>query len=206
MGMVFGAEARQRIEAAIAAAEAISRAELVAVIAKRAGEYRVTGLSLATLGAFIAGFVVWLSVAWSGTGEVLLAEFSVFLALLALLELTPLGDWLTPRGIKVEAAGRLARATFLEQGLASTVEGNAVLFFVSIAERHVEIIADRALHAKVGVAQWQAIIDDFAAKIRGGEIEAGYVGAIDSLGRVLAQHYPSEGGRPNELGNRLIQL
>lgn len=199
-------ESRRRIEAAIAAVEAMSRAELVAVIAERAGEYRVTGLGLATLGAFIAGFAVWLSVPWSGTGEVLLAEFSVFLALLALLELTPLGDRLTPRGIKAEAARRLAQATFLEQGLASTAEDNAVLFFVSHAERHVEIIADRAIHAKVGATQWQAIIDDFAARIRAGQVEAGYVGAIEALGKVLARYYPSNGGRSNELGNRLIQL
>ena len=53
-------QARQRIEAAIASVEQQSRAELVAVIARRAGEYRVTGLALATIGAFLAGFLAWL--------------------------------------------------------------------------------------------------------------------------------------------------
>lgn len=199
-------QSRQGIEAAIAAAEKSSRAELVAVIADRAGEYRATGLSLATLGAFIAGFVVWLIVPWSGTGEVLLAEFSVFLTLLALLELTPMGDRLTPRGIKAAAARRLARATFLELGLANTEERNAILFFVSGAERHVEIIADQGIDAKVPSAQWQSIVDTFAGKIRAGEVEDGYTGAIAALGQLLAMHYPSDGARQNLLGNRLIEL
>ena len=47
-------EARQRIEAAITDAEKSSRAELVAVIARRAGEYRATGLALVIFLSFIA--------------------------------------------------------------------------------------------------------------------------------------------------------
>lgn len=199
-------QARQRIEAAIAAAEKSSRAELVAVIARRAGEYRATGIALATLGAFLAGFIVWWLVPWSGTSEVLLAEFAVFLLLVAALELTPLGDRLTPGHIKTAAAQRLARATFLEQGLATTSERNAVLFFVSATERHVEIIADRGIDGKVTPAQWQEIVDAFAARVRAGQAEEGYLGAIAALGRVLATHFPSTGDRPNELANRLIEL
>jgi putative membrane protein len=197
---------RQSIEATIAAAEKSSRAELVAVVAKRAGEYRATGLSLATLGSFIAGFAVWLVVPWSGTAEVLMAEFAVFLVLLGFLELTPLGDRLTPEATKADAARRLARATFLEQGLAGTAERSAVLFFVSLAERHVEIIADKGIDGKVSAAQWQVIVDKFSAHVRAGQVEEGYLAAIAALGQVLATHFPSNGPRRNELGNRLIDL
>jgi putative membrane protein len=199
-------QARQRIEAAIAAVEQQSRAELVAVIARRAGEYRVTGLALATIGAFLAGFLAWLLLPWSSTGDVLLAEFAVFLVLLALLELTPLGDRLTPAFLKVEAARRLARAVFLDEGLTDTAERNAVLFFVSLAEHHVEIIADRGIHGRVTPGEWQAIVDAFSREVRAGQVVAGYEGAIAALGAILATHFPSDGKPRDELGNRLIQL
>lgn len=199
-------QARQRIEAAIAAAEKSSRAELVAVIAKRAGEYRATGIALATLGAFFAGVVVWWLIPWSGTSEVLIAEFAAFIVLLAALEFTPLGDRLTPRHLKAQAAQRLAQATFLEQGLAGAPERNAILFFVSAAEHHVEIIADRGIDGKVTPAQWQGVVDDFTEKVRAGQVEEGYLGAIAALGQILAIHFPSTGDRPNELANRLIAL
>jgi putative membrane protein len=199
-------EARLRIEAAITDAEKSSRAELVAVIARRAGEYRATGLALAIIGAFIAGAAVWLLLPWSSAGEVLLAEFVVFLALLALLELTSLGDRLTPRALKVLAARQLARATFLDQGLADTAERNAILFFVSRAEHHVEIIADRGIYGRVTPDEWQAIIDGFSQSVRAGKMEEGYLAAISSLSSILATHFPSDGLPRNELGNRLVVL
>ncbi|WP_374313474.1 TPM domain-containing protein [Dongia sp.] len=204
--MVITDDMRDRIETAITLAEKSSRAELVAVIAKRAGEYRATGLAISVAAAFIVGIVVWLSLPWSSTSEVLLAEFGTFVLVLALLELTPLGDILTPGHFKVEAARRLARAIFLEQGLAGTEERNAVLFFVSLAEHHVEIIADRGIDGKVSPGKWQAIVDEFAAKVKHGRVEEGYRGAIAELGELLATHFPAIGVGRNEIGNRLIEL
>jgi putative membrane protein len=199
-------DAETRIEAAIAAAELRSRAELVAVLAGRASEYRATGIALSAIGAFLAGILVWALVPWSDTSRVLLAELATFLVLLGTLELTPLGDRLTPGNVLRTAAQRLARAVFLEQGLAQTRERNAVMFFVSVAERHVEIIADEALNAKVGQAQWQGIVEAFAAKVRAGAFEAGYIGAITALSTILEAHFPANGPRLNALNNRLIRL
>lgn len=199
-------KAQGRIEAAIAAAELRSRAELVAVIAGRASEYRATGIALSTIGAFLAGVVVWAFVPWSDASGVLLAEFGVFIVLLLCLELTPLGDRLTPGHTRRHASQRLARATFLNQGLAQTPERNAVMFFVCAAERHVEIVADAAIDAKVEQAQWQEIVDTFAAKVRKGEVEAGYLGAIEQLSTLLAAHFPASGPRTNTVSNRLVRL
>jgi len=203
---MIGEQARQRIEAAIGAAEGQSRAELVAVVARRASEYRATGIAVATIGAFLAGILVWVFVPWSDTSRVLLAEFGIFLVLLTILELTPLGDRLTPRYLQSQAAARLARSAFLELGLSGTPERNGVMFFVSAAERHVEIIADLAIDAKVDQTQWQKVVDDFASKVKAGDIEAGYLQAIDALAAILATHFPVTGDRPNTVSNRLVRL
>lgn len=199
-------QAIDRIEAAIAVAETRSRAELVAMIAPRASEYRVTGLVAATLVAFAAGAAAWLFLPWATGYDVLLAELIVFPAILALLELTSLGDRLTPRTVRGAVAARLARAAFLEQGLAGTPERNGVLFFVSLAEHHVEIIADRGIDGRVDAGRWQQIVDAFTSKVKSGEIEAGFVAAIEDIGALLATHFPRDGQAPNTLPNRLIVL
>ncbi|WP_374376249.1 TPM domain-containing protein [Dongia sp.] len=200
------AAALARIEAEIAKAELSSRAELVAMIAPRADEYRASGLMLAILGAFLAGIIGWGFLPWTSTGEILAAEFLAFLVLVIVAELTPLGDRLTPRMMKANAVRRLAHASFLEFGLAATPERNAVLFFVSLAEHHVEIIADGDIHQKVGEGAWQRVVDDFTAQVRKGELEAGFITAIQALSSILARHYPNSGDRPNSFSNRLIAL
>lgn len=199
-------EMRTKIEAAIAAAEATSRAEFVAVIGKRASEYRSTGFAFATLAAFLGGIVAWLTIPWVLARDILLGEFAIFLLALAVLELTPLGDYLTPGHFKKSAAQRWARAVFLELGLASTAERNAVMFFVSAAERHVEIIADRALSERVAPAKWQDIVDGFAKEVRAGAVEKGYLDAIARLTEVVSEHFPATSARENVIGNRLIEL
>jgi putative membrane protein len=203
---MIDSNAQQRIETAIAAAELRSRAELVAVIAGRASEYRATGIALSTIGAFLAGIAAWAFVPWPDASNVLLVQFTVFLVLLVLLELTPLGDRLTPGHILRTAAQRLAHAVFLEQGLAQTTERNAVMFFVSVAERHVEIIADEGIDARVDQKQWQQIVDGFATRIRSGNVEAGYLGAIEAISELLAVHFPADSQRPNAVSNRLLRL
>ncbi|TDQ81328.1 putative membrane protein [Dongia mobilis] len=195
-----------RIETAIGAVEARSRAELVAVLAPRASEYRGTGLALSALLALLAGILAWYLLPWADGGDVLLAELVVFPLTLALLELTPLGDRLTLRPLKAEAAARLARASFLDLGLAGTPERNAVLFFVSLAEHHVEIIADVAIHSRVGTAAWQRIVDAFAADVRSGRLEEGFAVAIAAIGDRLAEQFPADGERRNEISNRFIVL
>jgi putative membrane protein len=199
-------EAIARIEAAIAAVETRSRAELVAMIAPRASQYRATGLIASALTAFGAGAAAWLFLPWATGYDVLLAELIVFPAVLALLELTSLGDRLTPRAVRGAAAARLARAAFLEQGLAGTPERNGVLFFVSLAEHHVEIIADRGIDGRVDAGRWQQIVDAFTAKVKSGEIEAGFVAAIEEIGALLEAHFPRDGQAPDTLPNRLIVL
>lgn len=203
---MISSDGMRRIEAAVAEAETATSAELVAVVAQRAGEYRSTGLTIAILGSFLAGFGVWLLSPWSGAGEVLFVEFAAFLVLFAGLELTPLGDRLTPDFLKTEAARRLARSVFLEHGLAATPERNAVMFFVSGAERYVEVIADEGAAARISAAEWNGIIDSFSESVRAGRMEEGYLGAIASLRGLLAKNFPPEQSSPNRISNRVIEL
>jgi putative membrane protein len=80
------------------------------------------------------------------------------------------------------------------------------LFFVAQAERTVEILADRGINQAVEPGVWQQIVDAFTEAVKRGEIEQGFVTAIQSLGALLARHYPPEGERQNRIPDRLVEL
>jgi len=197
---------RQRIAAAIAKAEQGTRAEFVAAIAHRADDYRSNALLAALAAAMIAGVAVWIFAPWPGAGEIILAEFAAFLIVYALAAFTPLGMLAVPAGRKRHRASRLARLIFLDRGLASTEEHCGVLFFVSQAERHVEIIADRGINQAVEPGAWQGIVDTFTGCVKRGEIEQGFLGAIEALGTLLGKHYPPDGENPNRIPDRLVEI
>jgi len=197
---------RQRIAAAIAHAEQGTRAELVAAIARRADDYRSNSLLAGCAGALVAALLGWLLLPWPGAGDMIAIELAGFLLLFALAAFTPLGMFVISPRRKRRRASRLAKLVFLQRGLASTDEGCGVLFFVSRAERYVEIIADRGIDQAVEPGAWQNIVDAFTAAVKKGEVEQGYLAAIGSLGTLLARHYPAQGDNPNRIPDRLIEL
>jgi putative membrane protein len=197
---------RTRIAAAIAKAEEGTRAELVAAIARRADPYRSNILVAALAGALLAGLAAWALLPWPGAGETIAAELLGFLLVLALATFTPLGLKIVPVRRRRRMASRLARLVFLQRGLASTEERCSVLFFVAAAERYVEIIADRGIDQAVEPGAWQRIVDAFTAAVKRGEVEQGFLDAIESLGALLAKHYPANGENPNRIPNRLVEL
>jgi putative membrane protein len=197
---------RQRIAAAIERAEQGTRAELVAAIARRADDYRSNALAAAVAAALVAAFAVWALLPWPGPLELLAAELAAFLGVYALIAFTPLGLRAVPAARKRRMAARLARLVFLERGLASTEERCGVLFFVSAAEHHVEIIADRGIDRAVEPGAWEKIVAAFTTAVRKGEVEQGFLGAIEALGALLAKHYPADGANPNRIPDRLVEI
>ena len=87
-----------------------------------------------------------------------------------------------------------------------TPHHSGVLLFVSLAERYVEIVADKGIHEKLGEAHWQGIIDRFVDQVRRGRIVDGFVDAIAACGAAMAQHYPPDPSNSNELSDGLIEI
>ena len=80
-----------------------------------------------------------------------------------------------------------------------TVHNNGVLIYLLLADRNVEIIADRGIDAKVGAAGWEKICTEMEADFRAGKFESGVIRGIEAVSRQLAAHFPGHGGGPNEL-------
>ena len=80
-----------------------------------------------------------------------------------------------------------------------TADNNGVLIYLLLADRDVEIIADRGIDAKVGATGWEQICKAMEAEFRAGNFEAGVIRGIEAVSRQLAVHFPAQGGGGNEL-------
>ncbi|MGX7743536.1 TPM domain-containing protein [Rhodopseudomonas parapalustris] len=82
-----------------------------------------------------------------------------------------------------------------------TEHNNGVLIYLLLADRDVEIIADRGIDGRVDAAAWEAICREMEAEFRGGRFEQGVLRGIDRITAHLAEHFPRSGPGPNELSD-----
>lgn len=87
-----------------------------------------------------------------------------------------------------------------------TEHNSGVLIYLLLADRRVEIIADRGIHARVGSERWNAICYAMEYKFRADEFESGALEGIAAITALLQKHYPAKGANPNELPNRPVTL
>jgi uncharacterized membrane protein len=72
-----------------------------------------------------------------------------------------------------------------------TAANNGVLIYVQMADRIVEIIADRALSERVGQPEWEAVCRLMEVHFRAGRFQAGSIAGVEAVGNLLARHFPA---------------
>jgi uncharacterized membrane protein len=87
-----------------------------------------------------------------------------------------------------------------------TEANDGVLLYVLLADRAVEIVADRGIHARVGDAAWQAICRRIESEFRAGRFADGVVQGVTEVSALLAQHSPRTGPGRNEIPDAPIVL
>lgn len=109
-------------------------------------------------------------------------------------------------GLTIQAlvSGRTARERALEHFARLRVwdtEDNAgVLIYLLLADRRVEIVADRGIHARVGDTAWETICGAMQQEFAAGRFESGILSGLAAVSDLLQQHFPpKDGGNPNEL-------
>jgi putative membrane protein len=214
-----------QVSAAVAAAEAHTRGEIVTVVAGASDGYRDVALHWAVLAMLgtLAALATWPGVAlhlyglvagaWAdapGPGALyllaLLVVTLVFLLVRLLLGSLSARLWLTPGTTEQRRVRRAALAHFRSAAQGRTAGATGVLLYLSLAERRAEIIADAAIHGRVAPELWGEVMADLLAGVRDGRPGDGLAAAIERIGAVLAEHFPRGEGDVNELPDRLVEL
>lgn len=85
-----------------------------------------------------------------------------------------------------------------------TEANNGVLVYVLLADRAIEIVADRGFNGRVDASEWAAVCTDLQEAMRAGETEAGVVRAVEAISTLMQRHFPRPDGYvdTNELPDR----
>ena len=87
-----------------------------------------------------------------------------------------------------------------------TEQNAGVLIYVLLADKDVEIVADRGIHARVGETAWEAICGAMQREFAEGRFEAGAIVGVRAISDLLATHFPPRAVNPDELPNRPVIL
>ena len=105
-----------------------------------------------------------------------------------------------------QSARARALDVFAQLRVWDTEHNNGVLIYLLLADRDVEIIADRGIDRHVGKAGWKSICSTMEQAFRRGDYEAGVLGGIDAVTVHLATHFPRDGAQRNELPDAPIVM
>lgn len=87
-----------------------------------------------------------------------------------------------------------------------TERNNGVLIYLQLAERAIEIVADRGLSQHIAPQEWQAMTQRMSAAFASNHFEDGLTQAIEEVCTLLVIHFPATAGeqRPDELPNEPV--
>jgi uncharacterized membrane protein len=111
-------------------------------------------------------------------------------------------------GMLVLGQGARERAieVFSQLRVWDTENNNGVLIYLLLAERDVEIVADRGIDARVGSAGWESVCREMEQRLRAGDAERAVLGAIERVSALLEAHFPPVADGRNELPDAPVVL
>jgi uncharacterized membrane protein len=102
------------------------------------------------------------------------------------------------RGRAVELFGQLR--------IWDTEHNSGVLIYLLLADKRVEIVADRGVHGKVGDSAWGVICGEMQRSFAAGRFEQGVIFGVAAISDLLAAHYPPVEDDSDELPNEPVVL
>ena len=107
---------------------------------------------------------------------------------------------------KGQSARERAIDLFSQLRVWDTQHNNGLLIYLLLADRAVEIVADRGIHEKVSSQDWIKICQQMETAFRQSSYESGVVSGIEAVTQHLVQHFPAGGQNGNELPDKPVVL
>ncbi len=201
----FSEEERKRIENTTGEIEKRTIGEVVVIVVDSSDAYPeaviIGGVFLGSFFAWIASVVLLHSSLWSYIPLSFLFFFpSAYLfKKFPVLKISFIGH-----GRKELAVMQRAVRAFYEKGLYKTRQNTGVLFFLSLLEHKVWILADKGICEKID----QDILNRFAQTVSHGIKEGracdALCDAMKEAGELLARHFPIAAGDTDELSDKVM--
>jgi putative membrane protein len=107
-------------------------------------------------------------------------------------------------GRKEEAVRLRAERAFFERGLNRTKKNTGVLFFLSLLERKVWVLADKGIHEKMDQGTLNRFANEVSKGVREGRACDALSQAIQEIGALLSRHFPITADNTDELPDDVI--
>jgi len=199
-------ETKEKIQKAIFETEKKTSSELVAVVTQKSGDYLYISLLITSFASLLVPFGFLFFAPDTEAKSIYEIQLLSFMLLLLILNIPNVLYVLLPKTVLIKAAKLKAFETFRILGLQKTSNYQAVMIFVSLYEKYIEIVADSAISAKIDNALWQSTIDTFLENVQNDKLEEGYIQAISEIGAILVEYFPIEKHDKNELSDGLIEV
>ena len=107
---------------------------------------------------------------------------------------------------KGQSARERAVEVFSQLRVWDTQHNNGLLIYLLLADRAVEIVADRGIDAKVGSQEWNKVCQQMQTAFRQSNFEGGVLQGVQAVTQHLVVHFPADGHNGNELPDKPVVL
>lgn len=188
----------QRIKVAVKEAEENISGEIVPVIIDRSGQYLIANYKGSLIGASIAFMMMIVLDRYiidHASNTLFYDPVFIFFVVVLGGILGALGpyfsEWfkrlLLSQVYMDQTTRRRAENAFLEEEVFNTRQRTGIMIFISFFEHEVIVMADKGISKVVEQKQWDLIVADLVAHIRGGNIIGGLEAAIKQCGDLLLE-------------------
>jgi putative membrane protein len=202
---------REKITAAVQAAERKTAGEIVPMVVSSSYHYPVSDILAAVTFSFplaIGLTYVLGTMYWSGSQNMwmFIISFALCYAGLHVLlkKLPQLKRLFISQAEIEEEVNEAAITAFFQQGLYRTREETGVLIFISVFERKVVVLADRGINARVDSGAWDEVVHHIVRGIKNRQQANALCEAVEMVGGILEQHFPVKEDDTDELHNLIV--
>jgi len=201
----FTAEEKERLKAATDDVESRTVGQIVVMVVDHSDHY----IEAEVLGGFFAGSLLSLiltvlffhSSIWSYIPLTFIFFFPCWFLFIKVETLKRLFIGIRR---KEEAVRLRAERAFFERGLYRTKKNTGVLFFLSLLERKVWVLADQGIHEKMDEGTLDRFADEVSKGVREGRAFDALSQAIQEIGALLSRHFPVSTDHTDELPDDVI--
>ncbi|MFH0787498.1 MAG: hypothetical protein V2B13_07765 [Pseudomonadota bacterium] len=201
----FSQEENKKITAAIKEVESRSDGEVAVMVVDHSAPY----IEAEFLGGFILGSLLALIITDLFLHDALLTYISLsfiffFPFRMLCAQVPALKNVFIAVKRKEEMVRLRALRAFYEKGLYKTRHHTGVLFFLSLLERKVWVLADKGIHKKMDQETLNRFAQMVSQGIKEGRACQALCQSVEGVGRLLAQHFPVTPGDIDELPDEVM--